>query len=61
MMDCDICHDTEGPFEITEIYKRDGNKEFTRCAMTCERCAKKIRKENKKNVAAYIRNKRYGC
>lgn len=39
MMQCDICHDTGGPFEVTE-YK-------DRLVLACEECIKKYNKQDK--------------
>lgn len=47
MMQCQLCRDTGGPFEIIEYKKR--------CILVCEDCANK----EKKNDTANIRNKRY--
>lgn len=49
MMQCQICGDTEGPFEIIDYNKR--------VVLSCEGCANA---ERKKNGTANIRNKRYG-
>lgn len=50
MMQCEICRDTTGPFEIEEHKNR--------CKLVCEDCAKAIRKE-RKNDTTDIRNKGY--
>ena len=46
-MQCEICKDTNGPFEIIE-YKN-------RCVLACEDCARKERK----NVATTLRRTGY--
>lgn len=51
MMQCYLCKDTEGAFEIEEYKKK--------CVLMCERCAKKVRKEREKNETTHIRNKRH--
>lgn len=56
MMQCQICGNTNGPFEIFDFKNR--------VVLGCEDCAKlskenKIRKENKKNDTTNIRNKRH--
>ena len=47
MMECQLCHDTNGPFEVIEHKNR--------CILACEDCARKERK----NDTAGIRNKGY--
>lgn len=60
-MQCQICGDTQGPFEIIDYKKR--------CVLACEACAKENqdiktimrisryeRKRKRKNEAANIRN-----
>lgn len=51
MMQCQICGDTQGPFEIEEHNNR--------CKLVCEDCGKEIKKERKKNETANVRNKGY--
>lgn len=50
-MICQLCGDTQGPFEIKEVKNR--------CMLICEDCGEQIRKERKKNVTANVRNKGY--
>lgn len=51
MMQCQVCGDTQGPFEIEDVKKR--------VLLVCESCAKKARKEQKKNETASLYNKRH--
>lgn len=53
MMQCELCRDTNGPFEIADI----GN----RVRLVCEDCAKKNKAKNEKMVllAPKIKGKKY--
>lgn len=50
MMQCQICGDTQGPFEIIDYKKR--------VVLSCEDCAKAVEKE-RKHETANIRYKGY--
>lgn len=51
MMTCDICHDTTGPFEVTE-YKN-------RLVLACENCVKKYNKKDKAKMKRQDKRKKY--
>ena len=42
MMQCQVCGDTQGPFEIEDIKSR--------CMLVCETCGKQARKEQKYGI-----------
>lgn len=57
MMNCDLCHNTNGPFLVAEVKKTDTKKVALK--LVCEKCYKKIEKE-KKSDTTNIRNTRHG-
>lgn len=73
MISCELCHDSScGPWEYIEIKANSiiceecsSLEVLPMCArkgcikLVCEDCAKRIRKERKKNVTADVRNKGY--